>query len=198
MNLSETLELLRMKERESGFLFKHALSLKRNRVNSTFQLVRNSDAVALSAINSKARIKLGTAFIREIFDFFGINGSTNGPDEPVLLVTIADKSHLATDHPQQIQLSLIKRKIGAGLIGLSYIGMIEPGYYNAIYDEFGNQRKNVVSWHGHFIVWGITEKQLRKHLAKIKSRYTPICLGVVLSKKSSSSLSNSGTNSGTY
>jgi hypothetical protein len=51
--------------------------------------------------------------------------------------------------------------------------MIEPGYYNVIYDELGNQRKNIVSWHGHLLVWGIREKQLAKHLAKIKSRYTP-------------------------
>jgi hypothetical protein len=27
--------------------------------------------------------------------------------------------------------------------------MIEPGYYNAIYDELGNKQKNVASWHGH-------------------------------------------------
>ena len=56
--------------------------------------------------------------------------------------------------------------------------MIEPGYYNIIYDEFGNQRKNVVSWHGHFLVWGITESQLNKHLAKIKFRFTPIMPGL--------------------
>ena len=52
--------------------------------------------------------------------------------------------------------------------GLSYIGMIEPGYYNAIYDEIGKQRKNVVSWHVHFLVWGVTEEHLAKHLGKNK------------------------------
>jgi hypothetical protein len=100
------------------------------------------------------------------------------PFEPVFLVTIADKSHLITDQPQQIQLSRIKRKIGAGLKGRSYIGMIEPGYYNVIYDELGNKRKNVVSWHGHFLVWGVTEKQLAKHLKAIKPDFTPIMAGL--------------------
>ena len=40
----------------------------------------------------------------------------------------------------------------------------------SLYDEFGNQRKNEVSWHGHFLVWGITKKQLARHLVKIKPR----------------------------
>ena len=154
------------------------MSLKRNCVSFNFQFLRNSDAFSLPAVNSKARIKWGTVFVEETFDFFKIAEDANGPTAPLFLVTIADKSHLTTDQPQQINLSKIKRKIGAGLMGLSYIGMIEPGYYNVIYDEFGNQRKNVISWHGHFLVWGVTKKQLAKHLAKIKPRFTPIMPGL--------------------
>jgi hypothetical protein len=56
--------------------------------------------------------------------------------------------------------------------------MIEPGYYNVIYDELGNQRKNVVSWHGHFLIWGIGEKPLAKHLEAIRSNFTPIMPGL--------------------
>jgi hypothetical protein len=177
MTLIETSELLRTKEKETGRLLKNALSIKRYREKSNFEILRSADAHYLPAVNSKARIKWGTVFIEEIFRFFDIADDEYGPHEPVFLVTIADKSHLTTDQPQQIQLNRIKRKIGAGLMGLSYIGMIEPGYYNVIYDEFGNQRKNVVSWHGHFLVWGISERQLAQHLAKIKSRYTPIMPG---------------------
>ena len=102
----------------------------------------------------------------------------DGPHEPIFLVTIADKSHVTSDQPQHINLQRIKRKLGAGLRGLSYIGMIEPGYYNVIYDESGERRKNVVSWHGHFLIWGISKKQLEHHLAKIKSRFTPIMPGL--------------------
>jgi hypothetical protein len=102
----------------------------------------------------------------------------DGPTDPIFLVTIADKSLLTTAQTQQINLSQIRRKLGAGLMGLAYIGMIEPGYCNVIYDEFCNQRKNVISWRGHFLVWGITEKQLAKHLAKIKPRFTPIVPGL--------------------
>jgi hypothetical protein len=63
-------------------------------------------------------------------------------------------------------------------MGLSYIGMIEPGYYNVVYDEFENQQKNVVSWHGHFLVWGVSKEGLANHLAKITPRFTPIMPGL--------------------
>jgi hypothetical protein len=149
MNLSETLKLLRIKERNSCSLLNVALSLKRYREASDIQILNPSDAFYLPAVNSKARIKWGTVFIHQTFKFLGVADDKNGPHKPVFLVTIADKSHVTTDQPQQIQLSRIKRKIGAGLKGLSYIGMIEPGYYNVIYDELGNKQKNV----GIFLPW---------------------------------------------
>ena len=178
MTLNDTLKLLRIKEKNSGSLLNFALSLKRYCERSNIQSLQPSDAFYLPAVNSKARIKWGAVFIHEVFKFLGVADGENGPDDPIFLVTIADKFHLTTDRPQQIQLSRIKRKIGSGSKGLSYIGMIEPGYYNVIYDEFGSQQKNVVSWHGHFLVWGITEERLAKHLAKTKPRFTPIMPGL--------------------
>ena len=178
MTFHEILQLLRIKERESGYLLENALSLKRYREKSNIQILRPSEAFYLPAVNSKARIKWGTVFIQEIFQFLGVADEDDGPHEPIFLVTIADKSHVTTDQPQQINVTRIKRQLGAGLRGLSYIGMIEPGYYNVIYDEIGKKQKNVVSWHGHFLVWGVTEEQLAKHLAKIKSRFTPIMPGL--------------------
>jgi hypothetical protein len=178
MTFTETLKLLRSKEKNSGSLVNLALSLKRYRDNIDIQILRPSDAFYLPAVNSKARIKWGAGFIQETFKLFRVDDDENGPVEPVFLVTIADHSHVTTDQPQQINLPRIKRKIGAGLIDLSYIGMIEPGFYNVIYDEIGNQRKNVISWHGHFLVWGVSEEGLAKHLAKIKPRFTPIMPGL--------------------
>jgi hypothetical protein len=56
----------------------------------------------------------------------------------------------------------------------------------------------VVSWHGHFLVWGVTEKQLAKHLAKTKPRFTPIMPGLCLPTKSAFRLINSGTSFGIF
>jgi hypothetical protein len=159
MTLNETIKLLRSKEKESGSLLKDAMSSQQNCVQSNFQLLRNSDAFSLLSVNSKARIKWATVFVEEMFEFFKRAEGKDGPTDPMLLVTIADKSHVTTDQPQQINLVRIRRKLGAGLMGLSYIGMIEPGYYNVIYDEFGDQRKNVISWHGRVFVCGINKKK---------------------------------------
>jgi hypothetical protein len=174
MTVHEILQLLRIKEKESGYSLENALSLKRYREKSNLQILRPSEAFYLPAVNSKARIKWGRIFIQQIFEFFGITADEYGPDEPVFLITEADKSHLTTNKPQHINLSHIKRKLGGGLKGLSYIGMIEPGYYNVIYNELGAQQKDVVSWHGHYLVWGISKKHLEHHLARIRPRFTPI------------------------
>jgi hypothetical protein len=159
-------------------LLENALSLKRYREKSNFQILRPSEVFYLPALNSKARIKWGAVFIQENFQFFGITADEDGPRVSIFLVTIADKSHVTSDQPQQINLTQIKRKLACGLEGLSYVGMIEPGYYNVIYDEIGNKQKNVVSWHGHLLVWAVTEKLLAKHLAKIKSRFASIMPGL--------------------
>ena len=177
MNLSETLELLRKKEKQSGSLLKSALSLKRFRKWSNLPILHGSDVFYLPAVNIKARIKWGHVFIRQIYHFFNLADDDDGPIEPVFLVTLAEKSGLTTDQPQPINLSRIKRKLAAGMVGLSYIGMIEPGYYNNIY-QIRQKSKNVVSWHGHFLVWGVSRKQLNRHLNKIKPRFTPIMPGL--------------------
>jgi hypothetical protein len=119
---------------------------------------------------------MGRVFIREIYKIFGVADDEYVPHESMFFVTLADKSHLTTDQPQ-INLQRIKRKLGSGLKGLSYIGMIEPGYYNSIYNDAGQIEKNVVSWHGHFLVWGVTKKQLVGHLKTIKFRFAPIMPG---------------------
>ena len=85
MTLDKTLELLRSKEKESGSLLKYAMSLKRNCVQPNLEIYRNSDAFSLLAVNSKARIKWGTTFIREIFAFFGTGDYKDGPTDPIFL-----------------------------------------------------------------------------------------------------------------
>jgi hypothetical protein len=178
MTLDETLNLLRNKEKESGRLLENALWLKRHRQNSNLEILQGSSVFYLPAVNSKARIKWGGVLIQQLFVFFGIADDDHGPIEPIFLVTLADKSHLTTAQPQPINLTAIKRKLRFALNGLSYVGMIEPGYYNVIYDEYGTPQNNVVSWHGHFLVWGINKKDLVGHLANVKSRFTPILPGL--------------------
>ena len=74
--------------------------------------------------------------------------------------------------------------------------MIEPAYYNNIYNT-AEKQKNVVSWHGHFLVWGISRKELDQHLNKLKPRFTPIMPGLCAVQKKRSRLINSVTSFGT-
>jgi hypothetical protein len=166
MNLVQTLELLRQKEKQSGSSLESALSRMRYRKWSDLPILSGSDAFYLPAVNTKARIKWGHEFIRQVRQFFSLEDGDDGLIEPVFLVTLAEKSGLTADQAQSINLSRMKRKLAAGMVELSYIGMIEPGYYNNIYSDAGKQRKNVISWHGHFLVWGVTEKDLNGTLIK--------------------------------
>ena len=72
MTLNETLNLLRIKEKQSASPLKDALSLQRNGARSNFHLLRNSDAFSLLAVNSKARIKWGTVFVEEMRSHQGL------------------------------------------------------------------------------------------------------------------------------
>ncbi|MFZ0425496.1 MAG: hypothetical protein WAL80_21670 [Xanthobacteraceae bacterium] len=184
MNLIETLHLLYAKEKTNGALLQSALAIKRHRQLSNLPILDASNAYYLPATNTKARTKWGRVFIEGIFKFFNIADNNRGPQEPVFFVTLADKAHLTTEDQQKIKLRSIKRKLGSGLMGLNYIGMIEPGYYANIYKS-DEKQKNVVSWHAHFIVWGITESQLAQHLDGIKSRFEPIMPGLCAVHKKS-------------
>jgi hypothetical protein len=171
MNLDETLKLLRQREKETGSLLERAISRKRNGPKAHFILeLRN--AYFLPAVNRKARIKWGSEYIRGIFEFFDVENTDTWP--PVYFLTVADKRHLTSDDGGNFDLKRMKRELSAALRGLSYIGMIEPGYYNNIYDDAGNTVTDVISWHGHFLVWGTTQRQLQKWRSENRHRLTAI------------------------
>jgi hypothetical protein len=175
MNLLETLKLLRKKEKKAGSLLKEALSFRRyQQRHVNLDILEPSDAFYLPAVNASARIKWGRIFIREVFGFFAIPDNEIYPSEPAFLVTLSDKSLVTSAEPQKIDLQRMRRKLGGRLRGLNYIGMIEPAYYNNIYDDHGRNIKGMVSWHGHFLVWGIEQKILAKHVKKLNNRFKAI------------------------
>src|SRR5271157_2988922 len=48
---------------------------------------------------------------------------------PLFLVTLADVSCTATHDQNLVDVPKFRRKLQAGLKGLSYVGMVEPGFY---------------------------------------------------------------------
>ena len=76
---------------------------------------------------------------------------------------------VTTAVPQKIDITRFKRTLGGRLRGLDYIGMIEPSYYNNAYDLNGTKTKAIISWHCHFLVWGVRHDELRKYVKRINS-----------------------------
>jgi hypothetical protein len=72
--------------------------------------------------------------------------------------------------PQIIDIELFRRKLGARMHGLNYVGMIEPRYYYNAFDTMGQQTPPLVSWHGHFLVWGIGRKRLSRIIQQLNSK----------------------------
>jgi hypothetical protein len=170
MNLLQTLELVRSKEKENGKLLENALLLKRYYDRKCLSLLSGSESYYMPALNAKARIKWTTTFIREMYQHFDLGKGDEGPSVPVFLVTIADKAHLTTAQFPNGNFQTIRQKLSGALQGLHYVGMIEPGYYNVIYDENGDEIKDIVSWHGHFLVWGAGRRKLESWRRKILPR----------------------------
>jgi hypothetical protein len=167
MNIDETLAYFRRQERKAGDLLFDAVW--KNDPKST-DILRAENAFYLPAVNAKARIQWGTSLIRELFEFFEVPDTETDPEIPVFLVTLADKSLITTAEPQQIDIELFKRKLGGRLRGLNYIGMIEPAFYYNGFDMMGQQTPPLVSWHGHFLVWGISRKWLSRMIKKLNSK----------------------------
>jgi hypothetical protein len=167
MNLNETLKYFRLQERQSGQLLLDAVCRDKKK---KYDMLISANSLYLPAVNTKARIQWGTSLIREVFEFFDVPDTESDPEIPVFLVTLADKSLITTAEPQTIDVELFKRKLGGRLRGLNYIGMIEPGYYYNAFDEESEKTPPFVSWHGHFLVWGIRRNRLSRIIKKLNTK----------------------------
>jgi hypothetical protein len=167
MNLQKTLKYFRLQEKQSGQLLLDALWRDKNK---NYGWLISSNSLYLPAVNTKARIQWGTSIIGELFEFFEITDTEGDPEIPVFFVTLADKSLITSAQPQNIDVQLFKRKLGGRMRGLNYIGMIEPAYYYNGFDEEDEKTPPFISWHGHFLVWGISRKRLSRMIKKLNSK----------------------------
>jgi hypothetical protein len=167
MTLSKTLKHFRDQEKQSGQLLLDALWKDKKK---NYDMLVSANSLYLPAVNTKARIQWGTSLIEELFEFFKIPDTESDPEIPVFFVTLADNSLVTSVQPQAVDVELCKRKLGGRLRGLDHIGMIEPGYYYNAFDTIGRRTPPLVSWHGHFLVWGISRKLLARAIKKLSSK----------------------------
>jgi hypothetical protein len=127
-------------------------------------------------MNYHSRIRWGEAFCHEFEQFFELCGDQAYPNQPLFLVTLTDISCTTTHDATFVDLYKFKRKLQAGLRGLSYVGMVEPGLYVNVTPGTRWSSKKAVSWHLHAICWGESRKEMKRRFRTLNQggRYLSI------------------------
>jgi hypothetical protein len=100
-------------------------------------------------------------------DFFGLDDQKTFPDQPLFFVTLTDVSCTINHDASRIDISKFKRKVQAGLRGLNYVGMVEPGLYVNVAPGTVWTNKKAVSWHLHATCWGENRREMKKRFAQL-------------------------------
>jgi hypothetical protein len=130
-------------------------------------LMDPGSALDLCCINHFARLRWSKAFCREFQHFFKLRDKNQFSDQPLFFVTLTDVS-CTTDHDAPwSNIYDFKRKLQAGLRGLHYVGMVEPGLYVNVCPGTRWSNKKAVSWHLHAICWGQTRNEMKKRFCRL-------------------------------
>jgi hypothetical protein len=132
-----------------------------------WKLTYPSSVLDLCCVNHFARLRWSKAFCKEFALFFDLDDRNNYPDQPLFFVTLTDV-FCTTDHDAPwINTYDFKRKLQAGLRGLHYVGMVEPGLYVNVAPGTRWSNKKAVSWHLHAICWGPNRRQIKKRFCRL-------------------------------
>jgi hypothetical protein len=124
-------------------------------------------ALDLCCVNHFARLRWSKAFCKEFGIFFDLDDQNTFPDRPLFFVTLTDV-FCTTDHDaSSINIRNFKRKLQAGLRGLSYVGMVEPGLYVNVAPGTRWSNKKAVSWHLHAVCWGENRREIKKRYCRL-------------------------------
>jgi hypothetical protein len=81
----------------------------------------------------------------------------------IYFVTITDIRCSVPLTEINIDIGGFRQVLNKPLRGLSYVGMIEPAYYQAVSMlDIRKSRTKIISWHFHGIVWGINYERLKR------------------------------------
>ena len=139
------------------------------------QLLRESEAKFLHAVNFESRIIWAKAFCKVVEGQFKLKAKEFHPAQPMFLGTFVDADRtLPVDHRGKFDLADIKNRLRIGLRGLHFIGMIEPAFYANVQHE---AREPCVMWHLHCLIWGISRQSLTLRTRRMNAWegfYSPI------------------------
>ncbi len=166
-------------ERRSKAAMQLAFKNSKKRHSITHQDLRltwPSSRFDMCSINYFSRLKWSKAFFREFQEHFELDEDHTYSNEPLFLVTLTDVSCTTAHDALFVDIHRYKRKLQAGLMGLNYVGMIEPGLYVNVAPGTRLSMKKAVSWHLHAVCWGESRKEMKKRFRRLnqKGRYLPI------------------------
>jgi hypothetical protein len=136
----------------------------------------------LLAVNSFSRRRWGEVVSNQLSGLFCDDGDGTAHNQDVLFVSLMDITCARSlgDRQTEADLEIIRNRLRYGLRGLSFFGMIEPAYYVNLQQGVRYSGKRCLFWHLHALVWGVSRKELKKHLRKLvrAGRYVAIADGL--------------------
>jgi hypothetical protein len=136
----------------------------------------------LLAVNSFSRRIWGQAVSNELSRFFCDGGDGTTHDRDIYFVSLMDITCARSPEERltEADLELIKNRLRYGLRKFSYFGMVEPAYYVNLQHGVRYAGKRCMFWHLHALVWGVSQKALKKHLRGLVKvgRYAAIADGL--------------------
>jgi hypothetical protein len=136
----------------------------------------------LLAVNSFSRKVWGEIVSDKLSDSFCNGGDGTTHNQEIYFVSLMDINCARSpdDNLTDADLLFIKDRLRYGLRKFSYFGMIEPAYYENLQYGVRYNGKRCMFWHLHALVWGVTPKELKKHLRKVvkAGRYRAIADGM--------------------
>jgi hypothetical protein len=141
-------------------------------------LLHSSHRYELLAVNRHSKVCFGSAVCDQLSDFFCFPESVEH-NQPIFLVTLVDRRCVTAVSAPDVDIKAIKIRLRYGLRGLSFLGMVEPGYYANLQKGIYPKRR-CISWHLHALVWGISERKLRALLRALQAsgRYAAVVPGL--------------------
>ncbi|KAA1233665.1 hypothetical protein FHL81_20000 [Agrobacterium tumefaciens] len=124
------------------------------------------NAIDMFAMNPHTRIVFAEKADRYIRQRLMLGEITDA-----FFVDIACKKHIRSiSDVENFDLEKIRKWMSARLENMNFFGALDAAYY---YDgtPLTNKKEPAVCWHGHFMVWGTTQKQLKNRQKKTNERF---------------------------
>lgn len=157
-------------ERDQAYEYREAFNRSKNRRSvskSDYRALKDRNQEDSHAANLFSRKLLSRAICDALESQFCSDPNSLNHNQDVFFVTLLD-IRCATDiSPTIPDIEGFKTIMRRGLRGLSYVGMMDVAYYVNLAAGVRFTGKRCLFWHVHALVWGVTEREMKKHVRRL-------------------------------